>query len=85
VDLHRVEKQTDWLLEAQLFGGRGDGLTIKVHGFAPQVTIFRNGGPPFAVSGVVEATDHPEATRLGVYELVGPVGPDTPVYVARSL
>ena len=74
-----------WQLEAQLFGGSGDGLSIKLDSLTPQVTVFRNGGPPFAVPGVVVGGEHPDAVHMGVYELVGPAGPDTPVYVPSCL
>jgi hypothetical protein len=78
-----VGRMDHLLFEAQLFGGLGNGLTIKLQEFVPQVTIFRNGGPAVAVPGNVEAEAYPDGVRLGVYELAGPVGPDTPIYVSR--
>jgi hypothetical protein len=71
--------------EAELFGGAGNGLTIGLQEFEPQVTVFRNGGPPIVESGDVDASQHPDAAYLGVYELAGPIGPETPIYVAKSL
>jgi hypothetical protein len=71
-----------WLARAQLFRGRGDGLTVRLEALAPQITVFQNGGPAFAVAGRVAAGEHPEAEMIGVYDLVEPLGPETPIYVA---
>lgn len=67
-----------------MFGGEGDGLTIRLFDFAPRVTVFRNGGPPLALAGNIDADECPDAVRLGVYELVRPVGPDTTIYVSKG-
>ena len=69
-------------LEAVLFGGEANGFSVKLDDFYPTVTVFRNGGAPFVVPGVVASSDEPGAVRFGVYELARPAGPDTPVYVA---
>ena len=74
-----------WAFEAQLFGGPGNGITIELDEFEPRVTVFRNGGPPFVVPGNVDASEHPDSTRIGVYELAGPIGPEMPIYVATKL
>jgi hypothetical protein len=74
-----------WQVEAQLFGGQGDGFSIKLDQLHQHVTVFRNGGPPFAVAGAVDASDQPDAARVGVYELARPLGPETPVYVASRI
>jgi hypothetical protein len=71
-------------LRAELFGGRGGGMTIRLRVLDPQIAVFRNGGPPFALppGDMPDAESH--ASYLGIYELVGPLGPETPVYVSRS-
>jgi len=71
--------------EAQLFGGPGNGLTIGLQDFDAQITVFRNGGPPMALPGEHDEGSQPDADCLGVYELTGPIGPETPVYSAKSL
>jgi hypothetical protein len=68
---------------AQLFGGGASGLVIELSALLPRITVFQNGGPAFAVPAD-EGCAGGEARRLGGYELVGPVGPETPVYVATS-
>jgi hypothetical protein len=73
----------DWHFEAQLFGGAGNGLTIKLQALVPQVTVFRNGGPPWAMPGCLDQPPSPDARRIGVYELVQSAGPETPIYVSR--
>jgi hypothetical protein len=74
-----------WQVEAHLFGGTGNGLLIRVDELQPRVTVFRNGGPPFAMTGVVDEGACPGAVCMGVYELAGSIGPDEPTYVASSL
>jgi hypothetical protein len=74
---------SDWCFRAQLFGGLGNGLVIRLPSLAPSITVFQNGGAPFAVADTDQATPVEDARRLGEYELVGPLGPETPVYVAR--
>ena len=71
-----------WRRIAILFGGRGDGYRVTLDALHATVTVFQNGGLPFAVEGDVRTSSHPNAQRLGVYELVEPIGPDVPVYVA---
>lgn len=68
---------------ARLFGGGGNGLVIQLSALAPRITVFQNGGPAFAVAADDGAAVR-DAHRLGGYELVGPLGPETPVYVATS-
>jgi hypothetical protein len=66
---------------AQLFGGRGNGLMIMLPQLSPTITVYRNGGEPFVPCG----DEHPSASAgallIGSYDLVEPVGPDTPVYI----
>ena len=64
---------------AQLFGGHGDGLIIELARLEPTIAVYRNGGAPFASDTVPEPTGG--ARLLGNYELVGPVGPEIPVYI----
>jgi hypothetical protein len=64
-----------------LFGGNGDGLMIQLPRLDTRITVYRNGGPPFVVTDGADAPRLDEARVLGIYELVGPVGPETPVYV----
>jgi hypothetical protein len=66
---------------AQLFGGEGDGLIIGLEQLSSTITVYQNGGLPFAAEYQDEATAPADARRLGIYELVGPIGPDTPVYI----
>jgi hypothetical protein len=72
----------NWHRSAVLFGGEGNGYTVKLDALHPTVTVFQNGGPPFALAGDLQRGSQPHAQRLGVYELVEPIGPDVPVYVA---
>lgn len=72
----------NWNSEALLFGGEGDGYSIRVPSLHPTVTVFKNGGAPFAVEGIVNADAQPDAKLLGTYGLATPLGPDTAVYVA---
>lgn len=78
-----AEPPADWCFEAQLLGGAGNGLTIKLWALVPQVTVFRNGGPPLAMPGCIDEPPAPEARRIGVYELVQSGGPEKPIYVSR--
>jgi hypothetical protein len=73
----------DLRLEAMLFGGAADGYRIELDQLYPKVTIFQNGGRPFALQGAVPG--RPDAMRLGVYDFVRPSGPDTPVYVSSGI
>jgi hypothetical protein len=75
-------KPRRWLRRAELLGGAGSGLAIELDRFDPRVSVFRNGGPPFAVPGQVDPAEHKDAVFIGVYDLVDPLGPDTPIYVA---
>jgi hypothetical protein len=68
---------------AQLFGGDASGLILELSALVPKITVFQNGGPAFALAAD-EGSAAGDARRLGGYELVGPVGPETPVYVATS-
>jgi hypothetical protein len=79
---HSTSESVDWNFEAQLFGGAGNGLTIRLAKLVPQVTVFRNGGPPLAMPGSLDESACPEARRIGVYELVQADGPETPIYIS---
>jgi hypothetical protein len=71
-------------LRAELFGGRGGGLTIRLEKLDDQIAVFQNGGAPFSVPPGSEPEHGAGTSFLGIYELVGPLGPETPVYVSRS-
>ena len=64
---------------AQLFGGAGDGLRVDLQRLASTVVVYRNGGRPFGLDEDASVPD--SAVTLGVYELVAPIGPETPTYV----
>jgi hypothetical protein len=68
---------------AELLGGEGDGLRVEMADLHDVITVARNGGAPFVMDSSV-AVDTGDIRSLGRYELVGPIGPDTPVYVAIS-
>lgn len=73
-----------WRIRAQLLGGSAGGLTIELEDLPARISVYRNGGGPVAVAGDPDASPHPGHVLLGVYDLVGPVGPETPVYVALA-
>lgn len=75
-------KPPELKLRVQLLGGRAAGGTVTLTETAPTIHVFQNGGPPYAVPGDAGAPDS-ERVALGTYELVGPIGPETPTYVAR--
>jgi hypothetical protein len=69
------------MFHAQLLGGKADGQLIELESRIPRVAVYQNGAgalaadpsaPPPANGGVL----------VGEYRLVGPVGSETPVYVA---
>lgn len=67
--------------EAVLFGGQADGYAVQLDELYPVVTVFQNGGAPFVLAGDRSTSGYPDTRRLGLYELVEPLGPDRPVYV----
>jgi hypothetical protein len=67
--------------DAVLFGGLADGYAVELDKLHALVTVFQNGGAPFAVEGDQALSHHPGARRLGLYELVEPIGPERPVYL----
>lgn len=67
---------------AQLIGGPISGETVELPSFEPRICVYRNGGAPFALSP--EATPPGDVALLGEYDIVEPLGPDTPTYVARG-
>jgi hypothetical protein len=70
-----------WGCRAQLFGGHGSGLVLELPRLVPRISVYRNGGAPFAVPGDPTTAGREEPTLVGVYDLVEPVGPETPVYI----
>jgi hypothetical protein len=65
----------DHPIMVQLLGGPAGGLLVQVPRLEDQISVYRNGGPPSSVGSGPGAF-------VGTYELVGPVGPETPIYVA---
>jgi len=67
----------------QLCGGPAAGIVVAVAAFDDRISVYQNGGAPFAVaeSTIVRESD---VECLGSYELVQPLGPDRPVYVAAQ-
>lgn len=70
--------------QARLFGGDGDGTTIWLDEFAPRISVYRNGGSAFGQPGDPAGDNADGAELIGIYDLVGPVGPETPIYVPGS-
>ena len=68
---------------ARLFGGDASGALVELDELAPRISIYRNGGAPVAVEGHQGAPGE-EQMLLGTYELVEPVGPETPIYVRSA-
>jgi hypothetical protein len=65
-----------------LFGGAADGRIVRVQFLEDPVAIYRDRqGELFAIASDAPA---PEGAFLGVYEFVGPRGPEQPVFVHRS-
>jgi hypothetical protein len=79
-----AERATGPRFRAQLFGGNGDGLVVDLPHLDATITVFRNGGPPFVLAADVEPGAEQDANLLGRYELVGPIGPETPVYIPAA-
>jgi hypothetical protein len=71
-----------WRLQAQLLGGAANGITIELETLADRICIYRNAGAPVVVEGDPDSSTRPGHSLLGIYDLVGPVGPEIPVYVA---
>lgn len=67
---------------AQLIGGPISGGRIEVPSLDPAIRVYQNGGLPFALP--VEAKPPSDVAFLGTYDMVGPIGPDTPTYVVRD-
>jgi len=45
------------------------------------IIVYRNGGLPFVLEEGSDSSTPQDAPLLGKYELVGPVGAETPVYI----
>jgi hypothetical protein len=54
-------------------------MTVRLPRLEDRIKVFRNGGPAFGLG--VSDPEPAHAELVGVYELVGPVGPETPVYI----
>jgi hypothetical protein len=65
---------------AQLVGGAAGGEIVRMDRIERRIAIWQNGGAPF-VAPTEEAAPS-DVTELGLYELVGPIGPEMPTYVA---
>jgi hypothetical protein len=63
----------------RLFGGVGSGLTVALAGLDERIKVFKNGGPAFGVR--LSEPDPANAELIGIYEMAGPLGPETPIYV----
>jgi hypothetical protein len=67
---------------AMLWGGKAGCKPVFVDELRSEICAYQNGGAAFAAD---EGAELPTGTVcLGHYELVGPLGPETPVYVARA-
>lgn len=70
--------------QAKLFGGQGDGATVRLSQLEPRISVYRNGGPAFAIAGHPASDEVNGAPLIGIYDLVGPIGPEVPIYVPGS-
>jgi hypothetical protein len=70
--------------QARLFGGPADGCLVRLANLSARVAVYRNGAGASAKEPAF--ADHPAAEGgfVGYYELVEPLGPETPTYVASS-
>lgn len=78
-----MQTTTKLTFHAELLGGRADGELVELASLLPRLAVYRNGAGPVATEpGAVP----PGAgyVRVGDYELVGPAGPEMPVYVPAS-
>lgn len=66
-------------VRVELLGGKAGGFVVEVGRLDDRIAIYRNGGPPYAADPSAPA---PGEAFLGTYRLAGPIGPETPVYVA---
>jgi hypothetical protein len=64
-----------------LFGGPADGRVVKVQFLDDRIAVYDTRAGDL----VVLASDAPpvDGRHLGIYEFVGPRGPDRPVFVHR--
>jgi hypothetical protein len=67
---------------AQLIGGPFSGGKVEVPSLDSTIRVYQNGGHPFALP--VEQKPPSDVSFLGTYDIVGPIGPDTPTYVVRD-
>jgi hypothetical protein len=78
------EIQSDLLFGAHLSGGRVDGRRVQLAALVPEVEVWVLAGE--AVAEARGTATAPEgAEYVGIYSLVGPVGPETPSYVRTAL
>ena len=67
--------------QARLFGGPADGCTVRLANLSARVAVHRNGAG--ALAGEVALADCPDvqADFVDIYELIEPIGPETPTYI----
>lgn len=69
-------------LRALLWGGKAGCKPVFVDELKSEIRAYQNGGAAFAAD---EGAELPVGTSfLGRYQLIEPLGPETPVYVARD-
>jgi hypothetical protein len=72
------------MFRAELFGGSASGLMIQLSRLDDRIAVYRNGGAPFAMASDDAPPPADQASFIGMYELVGRAGPETPVYVSAA-
>jgi len=75
---------TQWRFRVQLFGGGADGCTIALAAMTPKIAVFRNGAQASARETKEPIEEAKEDAFAGFYELVEPVGSETPIYVSTG-
>jgi hypothetical protein len=78
----REKSDHNLLFTAILTGGPVSGCRVELASLEPTISVYQNGGAPFALP---EHEPQPaDVAWLGRYDLVGPLGPDVPIYVQRT-